>query len=87
MEEAYSIEEIVAYYTKEIIPYKELEKNPSKYAGTSTSFTGKVLQIQEELSDGGIREDTVLRLALNGEFESGRIHNIPKHLWNGRRSE
>lgn len=70
MKDAHTIEEVYAYYTKETIPYKELEKNPFKYEGTPISFTGEVLQIQEEDAEdeqGRPTTNTVLRLAINGD--------------------
>ncbi|MCW1929525.1 hypothetical protein [Bhargavaea beijingensis] len=68
MTDAHPIEDIYAHYQKETIPFKELEKNPSKYEGTPVSFTGTVLQIQEVEKDV-IDVDTVLRLAVNGNVD------------------
>lgn len=70
MKSAHTIEEVYAYYKKDTIPYKELEKNPFKYEGTPISFTGEVLQIQEEDAkdeQGLSTTNTVLRLAINGD--------------------
>lgn len=70
MKDAHTIEEVYAYYTKETIPYKELEKNPLKYEGTPISFTGEVLQIQEEdvENEGAFSTvNTVVRLAIDGD--------------------
>lgn len=67
MKNAYTIEEILAYYKKEAVSYKELEKNSAKYEGTPISFTGEVLQIQEEeLEVTNI--NTEVRLAINGDI-------------------
>lgn len=66
MKNAHAIEDIYAHYKKETISYKELEKNPLKYKGTPISFTGTVLQIQEEEEDVN-KVNTVLRLAINGD--------------------
>ncbi|WP_227936028.1 hypothetical protein [Alkalihalobacillus deserti] len=73
MKNAHSIDDIYAYYNKESIPYKELEKNPSKYEGTPISFTGKILQIQTEEVDNPeynmLDNYSVIRLAVNGDLD------------------
>lgn len=70
---AYTPEEIYAYFEKETIPYKELEKNSSKYEGTPVSFKGKILQIQtEEIEDPEdimLSNFSVIRLALDGDAD------------------
>jgi hypothetical protein len=73
---AYAPEEIYAYYKKESIPYKELEKNPSKYEGTPAAFTGEVLQIiTEEIDDTGEYDSlldnySTIRLAIDGDYNN-----------------
>lgn len=81
---AHTIEEVYAYYTKETIPYKELEKNPFKHEGTPISFTGEVLQIQEEdeMTEQGISTtNTVLRLVINGD--PNQILYVTSQRWGG----
>lgn len=45
---AYQLDEVLAEYTKEVIPYKELEENPSNYSDNLVTYKGTVLQILEE---------------------------------------
>ncbi|ANU21994.1 hypothetical protein [Planococcus donghaensis] len=82
--EAHEIEEVYAYYAKEKILYKELEKNPFKFNETPTSFTGQVLQIQEE---EGVNElgrsttNTFLRLQIDGRPDE--ILYVTSQRWGG----
>ncbi|WP_204412783.1 hypothetical protein [Bacillus tianshenii] len=60
---------VQAYFNQSPVAYKELEKSFSKYEGTPVTFTGEVLQIQEYEQEEGIRIDTEMRLAINGNYD------------------
>lgn len=81
---AHTIEEVYDYYTEKVIPYKELEKNPSKYDGELVSFNGVVLQIQEDEEEdelGFSTTKTVLRLAVNDD--PNQILYVTSQRWGG----
>ncbi|OCA87812.1 hypothetical protein A8F94_08185 [Bacillus sp. FJAT-27225] len=82
---AYPVGDILAFYKKGTISYKELEKNPSKYEGTPISFTGRILQIQTEEEDNPdnifLDNYSVIRLALDGD--SNRVVYVTVQDSNG----
>lgn len=66
LKSANTLDDIYAYYQKGTVPYKELEKSPSEYENKPASYTGQVLQIHSEETGKGIRKNTFVRLAVNG---------------------
>ncbi|WP_404338020.1 lipoprotein [Planococcus rifietoensis] len=81
---AHNTDEIYAHYNQEKIAYKELEKNPSRYTGSLISYTGEVLQIQEEdgvSEQGRATTNTVLRLMVDGSADD--VLYVTSQRWKG----
>jgi hypothetical protein len=70
IDNAYSIDEIMNEYKAEVIPYKELEKNPDGHYGTPVMFKGRILEIQEtdvDFEENGYSKETIIRLNVSDD--------------------
>lgn len=56
------------------ITYEQLARNPDKYEGEKATFSGEVLQVMEE------EDMTMIRLAVDGNYDTVMMLGIPKSL-------
>lgn len=70
VQNAHTLDEIFNYYEENTVPYKDIDKNPTKYEGVHAAYRGEVIEIHEMVDEEELaRTNSILRLAVDGDLD------------------